>query len=179
MKQMIKFVLVVLALIVPFQASGYMPETTFQLSFEDKEVDPTPLNYKTVYVFNGDYEFKASANFDPYPYGMVAHKNHWLIQTVKTDGRGKFTLNVDVPARKFYLRVGKDSKPILIERSSDVNHTPSNTHLRVITFEPGSTEVKENTIYDLKKGTAKTIGVDDAITEAPFKHVALTVQREK
>jgi len=180
-KGILKAGIVMLAVCLPFNvqiAFGFLPETTFQLSFEDKDLDPTPLSYKTVYVYNGDYKFQ-SANFDPYPYGQEALKHHWLIQTVTTDGRGKFDWNADVEAKTVCFKAGKDYRLICVEKSLDLSHTPSDHHLRVIVFDKGSTQVNHNDIYDLKRGTVTTIDPDGRQETKRFKNIGLTVQKEK
>jgi len=153
-------------------------DVTFQLSFEDQSVDQTPLAYRNVNVYNGDYEFKSST-FDLYPYGVEGRKRHWLLAEVKTDGHGKFNLDVSrYNAKKIFLRVGPTYRLIVLEKSSDISHTPSDRHLRVIGFEPGSSRVNHNDIYDLKSDRLKTIGMDGSIQERRFKHIELKVQKE-
>jgi hypothetical protein len=160
------------------QAQAFLFDTTFQLAFEDDYVDQTPLYNRTVYVYNGDYEFK-SPTFDPYPYDFKeAHKRHWLIAAVETDGRGKFTLNMnDIKAKKFYLRIGPKYRLIEIEKSSDLNHTPSDHHLRIEGFEKGTTTVNRNDIYDVKKGIHTVVGTDGKSIQEPFKRITLRVQK--
>jgi hypothetical protein len=161
------------------QVHAMLFDTTFQLAFEDDYVDQTPLYYRTVYVYNGDYEFK-SANFDPYPYGTEAQKRHWLLATVKTDGRGKFSLNLDdINARKIYLRIGPKYRLIMLEKSSDLSHTPSDHHLRAVGFEKGTTTVNRNDIYDVKNGIHTVIGTNGKTAQEPFKYIQLRVQKEE
>jgi hypothetical protein len=184
MKKILSVALVILSLclVLDFRtkAYGFLFDTVFQLTFEDDYVDQTPLYYRTVYIYNGDYEFKSAPGFDLYPYGDEAQKRHWLLQTVKTDGRGKFTLNADdIKANKIYLRVGPSYRLIAIEKSSDLSHTPSGHHLRIVGFEKGSTRVNRNDIYDLKKGTRTVIGTDGRRGEEPFKNVDIKVQKEQ
>jgi len=182
MKKILSAVIIILSLCMfadlKTKAYAVLFDTTFQLSFEDDYVDQTPLYYVPVYVYNGDYEFK-SASFDPYPYGPDAQKRHWLIKTVKTDGRGKFDLNLDdIPSKKFYLRVGPKYRVIALEKSSDLKHTPSDHHVRVVGFEKGSTTVNRNDIYDVKNGTKTVIGMDGRSTQEPSSKVSLKVQKE-
>ena len=68
MKKILSYFVILFALCfamsaVP-QASADLLPTTFQLRFEDSELDSTPLVYREVYVYSGDYEFKGG--FNPY-----------------------------------------------------------------------------------------------------------------
>jgi hypothetical protein len=158
-----------MGLATPIFAGIY--DTTFQCKVEDD--DQTPMNFRTIYVYNGDYEHK-SAGFDPYPYGDMAKKYHWFVQTVHADANGKFDLDVrSIKARKICFNPGPPYATVCVEKSSDLSHTPSDRHLRVIGFEPGTTQVKYNKIYDLRKGVLKKHGADGTVEEKKFKKVGL------
>ncbi len=171
MRTTIKIVIILFAIFVPVNVIASIFDTTFQTKVEDD--DQTPMNFRTVYVYNGDYEFK-NATFDPYPYSNAAKKYHWFVQTVRTDANGKFDLDIrSIKASKVCFNPGPPYATVCVEKSSDLNHAKSDRHLRVIGFEPGTTQVKYNKIYDLRKGTLKKYGVDGSVEEKKFKKVGL------
>lgn len=154
------------------QASGI----SFQLISEE---DSKPIPNRDIYVFNGDYKIDYTAPYNPYPYDESAQKEDWYIAKVKTDGQGKFSLDIGkTKARDIYFQAGFPYSIMDIEKSSDVSHTPSDSHIRIVRFEKGTTKVKCNDIYDLNTGGIKKLWLDGKIEDVAFKDVTLIAQNE-
>lgn len=149
---------------------------SFQLISEE---DSKPITNRTIYVFNGDYEFRAGPGFNPYPYDNTAKKKEWYLEMIKTDAEGKFILNIKaIKARDIYFQAGSPCRLMAIEKSSDISHSPSDSHICIIRFEKGVTKVKCNDIYDLNKGVIRKIWLDGRNEELAFKDVTLIAQNE-
>ena len=152
------------------------PQVSFQLVSED---NLKPIPNRDIYVFNGDYKIDYMGPYNPYPYDNSARKNGWYITKVKTDSEGKFLLNIQsMNARAIYFQPGPPYRIMDIEKSSDISHSQSDSHIRIVRFEKSETRVKYNDIYDLKNKVVKKIWLDGRIEEEPFKDVILIVQKE-
>jgi len=100
------------------------------------------------------------------------------LTSATTDSHGIFVLDlssIDVmdfvigPEQPYYIQG--------FERSSDLSHTQSPDHIRVVQFKPGTTQVLANKIYDLKHKTAKIIPLAGEPQETPYEEITLTVRR--
>ena len=137
-----------------------------------------------VYIYNGDIKFKRQlgGDMDIYPYGPQAKERSWYVGEVKTDAEGKFTFNIrstsanDICFNGGGSETGKRYMMVCVEKSLDIAHLPSNSHLRVVGFKTGSTQVLYNDIYDLSKGSMKRLWLDGKTEEIPFTEVKLVMQ---
>jgi hypothetical protein len=151
-------------------------QVLFQLISEE---NLKPIPNRDIYVFNGDYKLKHGPGFNPYPYDYSARMNEWYITTVKTDDEGEFLFDINsTKAREIIFQSGPPYCIMHIEKSSDISHSQSDSHIRIIRFEKGQTKVKCNDIYDLKNNVVKKIWLDGRIEEKPFKNVVLIAQKE-
>jgi hypothetical protein len=158
------------------KTSAKVSGISFQLISEE---DSKPIPNRDIYVFNGDYEIHYEAPYNPYPYDDSARKEDWYITKVTTDGQGKFSLDISkTKVRNIYFQAGSPYRIMDIEKSSDISHSPSDSHIRIVRFEKGTTKVKCNDIYDLNIGIIKKIWLDGKNEEVTFKDVTLIAQNE-
>lgn len=102
----------------------------------------------------------------------------YYIATVSTDGNGIFSLDLSsIDAMDIIIQPGKPYNIVRFERSSDIGHTMSADHIRVVRFEPGTTHVTSNMIYDLKHRVVKIIPISGQPAEKPYTEVVLVAQR--
>lgn len=159
------------------KASAQVSVVSFQLI---SEANSKPITNKTIYIFNGDYEFRSSnPEFDHYPYDNSAKNSDCYLGITKTDVEGKFILNIKaIKARNIYFQAGSPYRIMEIEKSSDIGHSPSDSHIRIVRFEKGTTKVKYNDIYDLNTGILKRIWFGGKIVEMSFANITLIAQNE-
>lgn len=137
--------------------------------------DGKPLKNIPIYIFNGDIESKGSAS-ELYPYSSTRAKTKMTyLGEVKTDENGNFTLlPISYTQRKLILSTGSITAPIALEKSSDLSHTPSEDHLRVIEWADENGTVKANHIYNWRKGTVLTVPMgQNPLTEARAQTIVL------
>lgn len=159
------------------KTSAQVSGISFQLVSEE---DSKPILNRVIYVFNGDHKIHYTAPYTPYPYDDSAREEDWYITTVKADGQGKFSLDIGkTKARNIYFQAGSPYSIMDIEKSSDISHAPSDSHIRIVRFEKGATKVECNDIYDLNTGIVKKMWLDGKIEEVVFKDVILIAQNER
>lgn len=102
----------------------------------------------------------------------------YYIASVSTDGNGIFSLDLSsIDAMDIIIQPGKPYNTLRFERSSDIGHTTSADHIRVVRFEPGTTRVTSNMIYDLKRKVVKIIPISGKAVEEPYTEVVLVAQK--
>lgn len=123
-----------------------------------------PLKNMPIYIFDGDIESKGSVN-ELYPYSATLAKTKMTyLGEVKTDNNGNFQIFPDTYSqRSLVLCSGSIYAPVLLEKSSDLSHTPSADHLRHIEWNDENGSVKANHIYNWRAGTVVTIPLDGQV----------------
>ena len=117
-------------------------------------------------------EFKLNRN-SPSPY--LDKNADYFIKSAMTDANGVFTLDLSsLEVGEFVIEADKPYQFMEFERSSDLAHTPSADHIRIVTYKPTLT----NMIYDLKSGTVKIISSRNAREgqQKTFSEVELTAE---
>lgn len=104
----------------------------------------------------------------------------FYITSVTTDGNGQFTLDLSsIDIADIVVEPGKLYNIVRFERSSDLAHTKSVDHIRVVRFKPGTTRVVSNMIYDIKRKTVKTIPISGEAQEKPYGEILLVAKMLK
>ncbi len=98
----------------------------------------------------------------------------WFITSVTTDEDGVFTLDLsDLDVGYVVVQPGQPYNVVRFERASDLQHTGSSDHIRVVRFKPGETRVESNAIYDLARQTVQIIPIEGGAWEEPFAEILL------
>ena len=98
----------------------------------------------------------------------------WYIASVTTDDEGVFSLDLsNVDVGHIVVQPGKPYNILRFERASDVRHTGSAGHIRVVRFRAGSTRVESNAIYDLERQTVHIIPISGDAWEEPYAEILL------
>jgi hypothetical protein len=115
----------------------------------------------------------------PSPY--LQKDTPWYIASVRTDENGRFSLDLrSIDATDIVVEPGEDYDIVRFERSSDLAHTKSADHIRVVRFEKGTTRVVSNMIYDLKRETVKIISTfDKSVRETGYEEILLAAKSRK
>ncbi|MHC4617771.1 MAG: hypothetical protein ACYTEQ_08455 [Planctomycetota bacterium] len=115
----------------------------------------------------------------PSPY--LQKDTPWYIASVRTDENGRFNLDLrSIDATYIVVEPGEDYDIVRFERSSDLAHTKSADHIRVVRFEKGTTRVVSNMIYDLKQETVKIISTfDKSVRETGYEEILLAAKSRK
>lgn len=143
------------------------------------EENSTPVANRKVIVYNGEWEICYELGYDPYPHNDSMKNEPWFITIVQTDNEGKFYLNLSkIKSTDIRLQIGKPYRLIDFEKSSDISHTKSNYHIRIVRFKKGETRVLRNDIYDLRRGILKEISLDDTVNERAFNEIILIAQNK-
>lgn len=102
----------------------------------------------------------------------------WFITSIKTDGQGIFFLDLSkIEASDLVVEPGPPYNIVRFERSSDLAHTKSADHIRVVQFETGTTRVISNMIYDLKNKKVSRIYPPECALAVPYVQILLTAKR--
>lgn len=112
----------------------------------------------------------------PSPY--LAKDASWYITSVTTNENGIFSLDLSsIEAMDIVVAPGRGYNIVRFERSLDLAHTKSADHIRIVQFEPGTTRVRSNMIYDLKQRVVRIIPISgQAIEEKPYKEILLVTR---
>jgi hypothetical protein len=98
----------------------------------------------------------------------------WYITSVTTDGKGVFSLDLsDVNVDHIVVQPGQPYNIVRFERASDLRHSGSADHIRVVRYRAGETRVESNAIYDLERQTVRIIPVSGGAWEEPYVEVLL------
>lgn len=114
----------------------------------------------------------------PSPY--LSKDASWYITSVTTDENGIFSLDLSsIDAMDIVVAPGRDYNIVRFERSLDLAHTKSADHIRVVRFERGTTRVRSNMIYDLKRRMVKIIPISGQGTEQkPYDTILLVANKQ-
>ncbi|KKM16818.1 hypothetical protein LCGC14_1681980 [marine sediment metagenome] len=136
------------------------------------ERDDSPLSNRELQVFDGRPE---DVRFEFVKTKASAPKHY--LTSVTTDAKGFFTLDLsDSSITGFVIQPGLPYDIVRFERSSDIGHTKSADHVRVIRLKKGTRQVFRNDIFDLRRHMVKQIGIDKRETELPFQEILLTAR---
>ena len=98
----------------------------------------------------------------------------WYITSVITDDDGVFSLDLSkVDEGHIVVQPGQPYSIVRFERASDLKHTGSAGHIRVVRFQAGGTRVESNAIYDLERGTVQIIPISGDAREEPYTEILL------
>ena len=136
------------------------------------EQDQSPLSHRELLVFDGRpedvvFEFvKTKASI----------QEHYL-GSVTTDANGGFTLDLsDSSVTEIVVQPGPPYDIVRFERSSDIAHTKSLYHVRMVRFVKETRQVSRNDIYDIKRQMVKQIGLNKSEVEMPSQELLLIAQ---
>jgi hypothetical protein len=119
------------------------------------------------------YHFVYDVPFD-------SKESPWYITSVTTDSEGVFTLDLsDLEVDYLVVQPGQPYNIVRFERASDLKHTASADHIKVVRFEAGETRVEANAIYDLKRGVVKIIPISGEVREESYSEILLIAQEYK
>ncbi|MHC4476351.1 MAG: HEAT repeat domain-containing protein, partial [Planctomycetota bacterium] len=109
----------------------------------------------------------------PSPY--LNREASYYIRSVTTDKDGRFSLDISsMNDMDIVVQPVKDHNLVRFERSSDLSHTKSKDHIRVVRLNAETRLVERNMLYDLKRGMVKVI-TDGKEEEKAFSEVELAV----
>ena len=98
----------------------------------------------------------------------------WYITSVTTDEDGAFSLDLSgLDMGHIVVQPDQPYNIIRFERASDLKHTGSVDHVRVVRFKAGETRVESNAIYDLARQTVQTIPIEGAAWEESYTEILL------
>lgn len=98
----------------------------------------------------------------------------WYITSVTTDGEGVFSLDLSgLDVGYIVVQPGQPYGIVRFERASDLRHTGSAGHIRVVRFRAGETRVESNAIYDLQRQTVRIIPISGDAWEEPYAEILL------
>lgn len=161
----------------PDNSAISLSKVPFKLISEDNF---NPIVNRKIIVYNGDIKIDYAPDYNPYPYDDTGKNEPWFITIIQTDNEGKFYLNHSrIKSTDIILQLGEPYQLIHFEKSSDISHTKSNYHIRIVRFKKGETKVLRNDIYDLKNKILKEISLDGNVETKPFEEIILIVQRKK
>ena len=135
--------------------------------------DGSPFKNTSLYIYDGDIEFKANGKL--YPYGDAAKGKHYYLGEAITDEHGNFGVKVqNYMQRSLVLVAGSVYYAVKIDKSDGLGHTPSQDHIRYVEWEDGSTRVKANHIYNWRTQNVITIPLSgDPLPEKPADRLIL------
>ena len=175
MKSMIPTIWLAVAVLVAECAGGATTKRDLNaVSFRvTTESGGTPLANREMQVFDGRYE---DVVFE-FAKSKASEQKHYL-RIVVTDTNGCFTLDLSDPKtpENIIIHPGPPYDIVGIEMASDIAHTKSAFHIRVVRFVHGTTRVKRNDIYDLRQKTVRQIPIEGDKVEIPFQEVLLVAQ---
>jgi hypothetical protein len=104
----------------------------------------------------------------------------WYITSATTDSEGVFSLDLsDFEVDYIVVQPDQPYSIVRFERASDLKHTASADHIRVVRFEAGETRVEANAIYDLKHRVVKIIPISGEVREESYTEILLIAQEYK
>ncbi len=119
------------------------------------------------------YHFVYDVHFD-------SRESPWYITSVTTDSEGVFLLDLsNIDVNYVVVQPGKPYNIVRFERASDLRHTESADHVRVVRFKAGETRVEGNAIYDLKRRVVRIISTSGDAKEESYTEILLVAQEYK
>jgi hypothetical protein len=98
----------------------------------------------------------------------------WYITSVTTDGDGVFSLDLsNVDVGHIVVQPGQPYNIVRFERASDLGHTASAGHIRVVRSRAGDTRIESNAIYDLERQTVQIIPISGDAWEESYTEILL------
>lgn len=98
----------------------------------------------------------------------------WYITSVTTDEDGVFSLDLSgLDVGHIVVQPGQPHNIVRFERASDLKHTGSADHVRVVRFKTGETRVESNAIYDLARQTVQIIPIEGEAWEEAYAEILL------
>lgn len=98
----------------------------------------------------------------------------WYITSATTDSEGVFLLDLsNIEVNHVVVQPGQPYNIVRFERASDLKHTESADHIRVVRFKAGETRVEGNAIYDLKRKVVKIIPISGDVREESYTEILL------
>lgn len=102
------------------------------------------------------------------------------ITSVTTDSQGVFSLDLSkINVSYTVVQPGKQYGIVRFERSSDLSHTKSTDHIRIVGSTPGKISFAGNAIYDLKRRVVKIVPFSGATEKEPYTKILLVVRKYK
>ena len=172
-KQAQKVVLFSLSLVIGCASAdkGHLQNVAFRIA---EESTGAPLANRQLNICRFVYFKLAPGATSPYLDKQAA----WYITSVTTDEQGRFALDLSrIEATDIVVEPAQPYDIVRFERSSDLAHTKSADHIRVVRFEKGTTHLSGNVIYDLKRKVANTLAVSGQPTEETFTEVFLFAKK--
>lgn len=139
--------------------------------------DSKPLTNHKVVVYNGDDRFKIAKGTNPYPY-KGGDQYPWFLTELKTDDSGLLTLDGNYGRHSLNLVFGDDYKSQSISFSSDLSHTFSRNHVRIVAFTPKSRLVQGNYIYNLNNHKVTFIERNGDRKTTSFEYIPLRIVKK-
>jgi len=98
----------------------------------------------------------------------------WFIASVTTDEDGVFSLDLsDLDVGHMVVQPDQPYNIVRFERASDLKHTGSADHIRVVRFRAGETRGESNAIYDLEHQTVQIIPIEGEAWEESYAEILL------
>jgi hypothetical protein len=139
---------------------AYLSDVRFRIVAKDSG---EPLGNRALDIYTFVYDVQYDSKDAP-----------WYIASVTTDAEGVFSLDLSrMDVGHIVVQPGKPYNIVRFERASDLGHTGSTGHVRVVRTRPGGTRVESNAIYDLERHTVQTIPVSGDAWEEPYTEILL------
>ena len=123
-----------------------------------------------------DFKLQAEGQ-EPY----LTKNENWFLTSARTDENGIFSLNLS--RMKDTDIVVAPPEPYIYTRfelNNDITDTNALGHVRVVRFEPGSTSVTANLIYNLKTKIVRIIPISgEKAQQEPFEEILLSVKKKQ
>jgi hypothetical protein len=144
-------------------SSAHLSGVQFRIIAEDSG-EPLRTHNLDIYRFVYDVQFDSK-------------EAPWYITSATTDDNGIFCLDLSgMDATYTVIQPGEPYGIVRFERASDLRHTTSADHVRVVRFEAGDTHVESNAIYDVKRQVVRIIPTSGDAWEEPYTEILLVAQ---
>jgi hypothetical protein len=138
----------------------HLSDVRFRIVAQDSG---TPLANRPLDIYRFVYDVRYDSKDAP-----------WYITSVTTDDEGLFSLDLsDIDSGHIVVQPGQPYNIVRFERASDVRHTPSAGHIRVVRSKAGETRVESNAIYDLERRTVQIVPISGDAWEEPYTEILL------
>ena len=111
----------------------------------------------------------------------LTKNENWFLTSVKTDENGIFSLNLSrIKVTDIVVAPPEPYIYTRFELNNDITDTNALGHVRVVRFEPGSTSVTANLIYNLKTKIVKVIPISgQKAQQESFEEILLSVKKKQ